>query len=216
MKSLMKVGKSKRPFMAAKYSIMERYKDEGTSQYYYWKEILVHCPNCNEKANINNPVFSAGIPVLQCSNCHYSKERKAETFILKINVNCPNCGIKIENRIGNIKEKKSKVSIKCKNCSETNSFKPRYVEEYEEFDTANGVIEPVFGCELWYWSRFKGESFWATNSEHLNDIKNYVKAKVRVRSGKDYTTMVEKLPKWISNKKNRDAILKLINKLELK
>ena len=54
------------------------------------------------------------------------------------------------------------------------------------------------------------------NLEHLNEIEKYVSAELRKRHLGDYRSMVEKLPRWISSKKNRDDLLKTIGKLKTK
>ncbi|MGB4775795.1 MAG: hypothetical protein WBP45_11525, partial [Daejeonella sp.] len=78
--------------------------------------------------------------------------------------------------------------------------------------------DPVFKLPLWLQAEIKGHLFWAYNRQHLNEIKNYVGSKLRERLIKDYkyTTMVEKLPNFIKDAKNREAIIKLIEKLERK
>ena len=76
--------------------------------------------------------------------------------------------------------------------------------------------DQYFGLDFWYMTNFKSNCFWAYNLDHLNEIEYYVSAEIRKRHLGEYQSMVEKLPKWVSSKKNRDEILNAITKLKSK
>ena len=70
---------------------------------------------------------------------------------------------------------------------------------------------------LWYAQMYQGEHFWALNEEHLAYLENFIAAKLRLRSTYNSGMMlVDKLPQFIKDKKNRDDLLKLISKLREK
>ncbi len=73
-----------------------------------------------------------------------------------------------------------------------------------------------FDCEIWLQASFKNERFWAHNYEHLTYMKQYIGAGLRERNNREFFTLVEKLPSFIKSAKNRDRLLKLIDKLEKK
>jgi hypothetical protein len=73
-----------------------------------------------------------------------------------------------------------------------------------------------FGQELWLQAAFKNEVLWANNYEHLDYMKQYISSGLRERNNRAFFTLVEKLPGFIKSAKNRERLLKLIEKLEKK
>ena len=63
----------------------------------------------------------------------------------------------------------------------------------------------------------KGEIIWAYNQKHLLEIENYVRATLRERTTDRFKmTMVEKLPDFIKSAKNRDEVLKALDRMKNK
>jgi hypothetical protein len=84
---------------------------------------------------------------------------------------------------------------------------------------AKPTVDGFFGEPLWLQVSCGNEVLWAFNLEHLELIENYVSAKLRERrKSEDYgwqnKSLVSRLPKWISAAKNRDVVLKAIQKLK--
>jgi hypothetical protein len=78
-----------------------------------------------------------------------------------------------------------------------------------------------FEYPLWLRIPCCGHELWAHNSDHLRYIESYVSAKHRMRNPNPdatnrNTAMASRFPKWIINAKNRDEILKAIDKLHHK
>lgn len=79
-----------------------------------------------------------------------------------------------------------------------------------------------FGYPLWLLVPCCGHELWAHNLEHLRYIESYVSAKHRMRNPEPNTggirnkTMASSFPKWITDAKNRDEILKCIAGLRTK
>jgi Zn ribbon nucleic-acid-binding protein len=73
-----------------------------------------------------------------------------------------------------------------------------------------------FGATLWYQAPFKKDCFFAYNEAHLHYLEQYIGAKLREHKDRTHFTLLEKLPKFYHEAKNRDALLKLINKLKNK
>ncbi len=73
--------------------------------------------------------------------------------------------------------------------------------------------DPVFGLPLWFQGNVKGDTLWASNQEHLLEIRSYVTARLGERQTMRITTMVEKLPQFIKAAKNREAVLKAIERM---
>lgn len=73
-----------------------------------------------------------------------------------------------------------------------------------------------FNASLWFAGPFKNEVFWAYNPEHLVYLENYIAAKIREHKDREHFTLLEKLPKFYHEAKNRAPLLKLIEKLKEK
>lgn len=84
-------------------------------------------------------------------------------------------------------------------------------------------LDPVFRLALWLQTPCCGETLWAFNGAHVAWLESYVSAMVRQGRplNQDPTmarnaTMASRLPKWIIDAKNRDAVLKGIARLREK
>lgn len=87
-------------------------------------------------------------------------------------------------------------------------------------ETATGDLQMAahgyFGAELWFYAPFKDDVFWAFNFEHLIYLESYISASLREHKDRLHFTLLEKLPKFYHLAKNREALLKLIEKLKNK
>lgn len=73
-----------------------------------------------------------------------------------------------------------------------------------------------FDAEPWFIYPFKNEIFWAYNEAHLEYLENYISAKLREHKDRSHFTLLEKLPKFYHEAKNREPLLKIIEKLKKK
>jgi hypothetical protein len=107
----------------------------------------------------------------------------------------------------------SYINLTCKYCKTVNKVNENwesYVAKYND----SGIIDPAFGLPLWYQGTVKGDIIWAYNLRHLTEIRNYVQATLRERSTDKFKmTMVEKLPDFIKMAKNRDEVLKALQRM---
>lgn len=71
-----------------------------------------------------------------------------------------------------------------------------------------------FGADLWLKHPFKNDVFWAYNEAHLEYLRQYVAADLREHKDRQHYTLLEKLPKFYHEAKNRDPLLKIIEKLK--
>ena len=81
----------------------------------------------------------------------------------------------------------------------------------------NGLIAMAanvfFDSGLWLTATFRNEVFWSYNARHLEYLARYIGASLREHKGREHFTLVEKLPKFYHEAKNRDGLLKVIEKL---
>ncbi len=73
-----------------------------------------------------------------------------------------------------------------------------------------------FEAKLWLEMPFKNDIFWAYNWEHLGYLEEYISAKLREHKDRSHFTLLEKLPKFYHEAKNREGLLKVIAKLKAK
>ncbi|MBV7441600.1 phage terminase large subunit family protein [Weeksellaceae bacterium TAE3-ERU29] len=184
-----------------------RFKDQNWVLGHFTKKILVHCPKCQEKAEIKNPGFGK-TSELFCSHCGLHQKDNRIYYDLYLNIHCPDCGNPINLEHKGIREKKETIRVSCPNCDFVGDYKPKYIK----YSYSSAFVD----TELWLEKDFKGELFFACNYEHLEYLKQYIQAKIRERKDGTYMTMVEKLPQFIKSAKNREGLLKLIKQLEEK
>lgn len=78
--------------------------------------------------------------------------------------------------------------------------------------------DPAFGLALWLQTPCRGRTLWAFNARHLCDLAAFVAATHRV-SGRDAEggmssrTMIASLPRWLILAKNRDDVLRGVERL---
>jgi len=194
----------------------DRYSGPATVKQSYMTEFLVVCPKCKKDAIVKtNSGYVPSEGKLTCYNCMFSETSKELVrYKMIVKRNCDNCGKPIYIEIPNQKTTSKQVTIPCPHCGLSRTFEPRNEAYKLGYKSSGFAIDPIFNLPLWIQAEVKGNLFWAYNKRHLHDIKKYVQARLRERQSKGYTTMVERLPKFIKEAKNRDAILKAIEQLE--
>jgi len=94
----------------------------------------------------------------------------------------------------------------CANCAHFELWKGTQI-------TVGSNVDWYFRLPLWLEIKCGGERLWAYNEKYLELLENYVAAKLRERTTKGRSSFLSKLPKWIKSSKNRDEILRAIEKL---
>ena len=76
-------------------------------------------------------------------------------------------------------------------------------------------VDPWFGVPLWLRADFRGHALWAYNAAHLTELRAFVAAGQRERtpSAGAPMTMLEKLPVWMTSAKNRDDVVRVLDRL---
>lgn len=137
------------------------------------------------------------------------KHKRLSDFADEVWAVCPTCsGKAIATRY--LEEKIARIL--CTTCGYNRSISI-------ELGTKGYVIlsaHDYFNVPLWLSASFKDKTFDAYNGEHLNYLQEYIAAGLRETKDRKFFTMVEKLPKFITSAKNREALLKLIEKLRNK
>lgn len=137
---------------------------------------------------------------------------RLKDFQEEVAVTCPKCEKKAQATV-NFEEKKAKLV--CSHCGfyESKSTLLTHLGFAAHFQTS---ADSYFGADLWYAASFKNDYFFAYNEAHLLYLEQYIGAKLREHKDRSHFTLLEKLPKFYHEAKNREALLKLIEKLKKK
>ncbi len=133
-------------------------------------------------------------------------------FQTQVVVHCPACNAKA---MAVTDQAVHKVRLTCLQCgyNKESSILTKYGSKTME------VIMPAhryFDATLWYRSPFRNDVFMAYNEAHLAYLKEYIGATLREHRDRTHFTLLEKLPKFYHDARNRESLLKLIAKLEKK
>jgi hypothetical protein len=151
-----------------------RFRDTGKTIYAIGHEFLVHCPRCD--------------------NCAQVVPRNGEQGLASTRLVCKKCG---------------------------------YTQDWEgKAMVVGGSFDWYFRLPLWLQTPCCGKILWAYNKEHLDFLENYVKAGLRESFPmKVYETglvmwrnksLASRLPTWMKRAKNRDEVLRGIERLRKK
>lgn len=130
-------------------------------------------------------------------------------FYSEVWVVCPACAKKA---LAKVNIETNTVRLYCLNCG--------YNKEISTKLSPNATImmaaHDYFGASLWLQSSFKNDVFFAYNGAHLDYLERYISANLREHNDRSHFTLLEKLPKFYHEAKNRPRLLKIIAKLKLK
>jgi Zn ribbon nucleic-acid-binding protein len=128
-------------------------------------------------------------------------------FYKAVLVACPACAKKAMATV-NFETKTARLG--CMHCG--------YNKETTTALVKKGSIETAanyyFQAALWLQSPFKNEIFWAYNHNHLAYLERYISAILREHKDRSHFTLLEKLPRFYHEAKNREGLLKIIAKLK--
>jgi len=198
---------------------MERFQDENKWLGSFGDIINIKCPRCSLQAVVKRTFQSQWYyndrRILECKNCYYSLKEVAVKYKAFVDTYCCNNEDKIKFESQLLNEKPDKIKLKCAVCNEVKEFKPK-VEEVSFMLTSDNTVvrEGYFNAEIWYQKEFGKSFFWTYNLEHIHYLERYIKADLRERNnnGSNNGTMISRLPKFVKEAKNRDKLLKIIDK----
>lgn len=75
------------------------------------------------------------------------------------------------------------------------------------------VCDWFFRLPLWLQTPCCGETLWAYNRAHLDELERYVRADLRERLPDRNASLASRLPTWMTSAKNRDEVLRGLARL---
>jgi hypothetical protein len=133
-------------------------------------------------------------------------------FQREVLVECPSCKQKAEAKVD---YENQSARLVCGNCG----YNRDIMTKFPMFGISGNWLVAAhlyFGAELWLKIPFKNDVFWVYHISHLEYLEKYISADLREHKDRSHFTLLEKLPKFYHEAKNRDTLLKLINKLKNK
>ncbi len=140
-------------------------------------------------------------------------------FAKDILVVCPGCEGKALVRTGNFQDMKFEVKdvkITCSGCGYNKALGT--VPMRGKHLIFGAPLDPFFHLPVWLQADFFGQLLWAYNLAHLDFLAEHVGAKLRERNGFQFNvkSVGARLPRWMTSKNNREAVLKAMEKLREK
>jgi hypothetical protein len=79
-----------------------------------------------------------------------------------------------------------------------------------------GPVDWYLGLPVWLQVPCCGQTLWAYNEDHLDFLEAYISADLRERVPGVNSTLASRLPGWMKDAKNRDEVLRGIERLRQK
>lgn len=200
---------------------MERFKDEYGYKYsfgmvtHYGGKVVVHCPKCMKHAYISR---ESNVYVLKCGSCFYS-EMQSEVYKYSARGVCNHCERYFNQEVKDEKKITQKqLNIACPHCHTMNQVPTHRVEDCQwHYNEIRAEEDPIFHLKLYYLDYFRGKPVWAVNREHLNYLISYTSAYLREKPAYGVKrTASHSIPKYMKESKNRESIVKILQKLQNK
>ncbi len=195
---------------------MHRFSDKGTYNESFQSEIAVVCPKCKKQARViaDGSRWTAKNIKVVCNSCGFHDSNKNGSWygptVGVIKRRCYQSGRWLNKTIKGPKHSYEQ-KLTCPGC------KCEMIENIIWYKSSSiGACDPYFGLKLWFVGNIKGNEFWAYNREHLEFINNYVHAKIRIREPNKNSSLTSRLPNWLLSSKNRQTVLKEINRMQKK
>jgi hypothetical protein len=163
----------------------DRFVDDGRTIYDFGDHFLVRCPRCSRRAEVLAP--------LNVSRAGLFDPRR---FV------CAHCGY-VRDWTGHVP---GEVFM-------------RNGEWCQRPDRRAGIsiegpFDWYFGLPFWLQTPCCGHVLWAYNSRHLSFLRHYVSADLREQLVVKNKSLANSLPTWMKTAKNRDAVLKGLDRLD--
>ena len=159
-----------------------------------------------------------------------SYQKTLDEFMHVVHVVCPSCeGHAIVRNPTQSPERniESLIRVICTSCGYNKRLdeKPNSVllssphkNIIGKFQIVGAPVDPYFHLPVWLTINCCDNILWAYNYEHLEFLRAHADAKLRERNLEEMSnrSLGSRLPRWMTSKKNREAVLKAIEQLKNK
>jgi Zn ribbon nucleic-acid-binding protein len=132
---------------------------------------------------------------------------RIDDFQHEVWVHCPNCQ---KQAVARVFEEYKTARLTCLHCAYGKELPTLFRSaSFGVYQIKQGA-HAYFQASLWFEAPFKGNQFWAYNPEHLDYLEKYIAATLREHKNREHFTLLEKLPRFYHEAKNRNGLLKII------
>lgn len=178
--------------------------------------ISVSCPNCGREAILKQANNSY---LLSCRHCHISEIRSLVSEVKAAKGCCKNCARWFNIKLPLWQNSYPFVKISCPYCQQ--------MQTAQTFPVGTEYHSPLEGLSLYFIEDFRKNKVWALNREHLSYLISYISADLREKYSYVYLRQEsalyygaagqsQHLPRFMKSAKNREALLKILKRLEKK
>lgn len=181
--------------------------------------ICVTCPRCGGMGLVT---AKNGQDRFQCTRCGHRETKQRSGFRCRVQNLCHSCGRYYSVSILDRRQQTFPVlRVPCPHCG---YVMPGRVEKtgqpvwYGGDGTLREGQDPIFGFDLWFRTDFDGKPVWALNREHLAYLIGYLSAKLREApvNSPGLRTQADMLPAFMKKAKNRERLVRKLQKLQQK
>lgn len=197
-----------------------KFIDRGHTLYHFADRIYVQCPGERGPGVIQGKadyhfLQSARLTALQGT---FHKSWDGRTWFgpvfARLNHFCPHCGLTFQAPV--IEREKIDAHLPaqfdhaCESCGKRSQIPLTWFRG----DISQPGLDPFFGLPLLLRGMVKDHVMWFFNRAHLDYVRDYVKADLRERIQPGKWSMITRLPGWVKEGKNRDRILRVMQRIE--
>ena len=195
-----------------------RHRDRATPLAAFADEVLVRCRRCDAPGCVRvswQPYRWHG--TFKCVRCELALDLATRDWVGPLVYRghraCGYCGHRwlapqVQEH-GYPPARHTHVEMQCPACAKRSAVP---VKAHPLFP-ADHAIDPHFGHPLRLVMPTRHGVVWAYNARHLIELRAYVSALLRERRGSTNRSMISRLPRWIKLARNRESVLKALDKL---
>lgn len=195
-----------------------RHRDRGAPLAGYADDVLVRCRRCDAPGRVQvswRPYAWHGS--FHCARCGLALDLAKRDWVGPLvyvgHRACGHCGHRwLAPRVEEhafLHARHTHVDMQCPACRKLSAVP---VKAHPLFP-ADHAIDPHFGHPLQLVESTRHGVVWAYNARHLVELRAYVSALLRERRGSTNRSLLSRLPRWIKLAKNREAVLKALDRL---
>ena len=201
-----------------------RFNDVPYHTFSFLSDMIVVCPKCS-KAGVVRFDRKKNIALFQCESCYTKKETvSGGNYAFEVTAQCTTTGKYFQISMPNDKIHGPKLRVKCPYCKESviGNVSDIMDSQYVIFEDIRHAEDPYFHYPFYFQASYRGKIIWALNREHLQYLIGYLTADIRTVQSDFYETyktmrsQSDMLPAFMKAAKNRDGIVKLLTKLQMK
>ena len=189
----------------------KRYRASALRWYDYADHFWVKCPECDQAASIELPfAFNTQKAIVKCRSCFWHTDYETRLrYEPAAGGRCTVCCAKLAKPSISLPKPNKSTFLLCKSCKAANHVF-RWEKTFKKYGN-KGARDPIFGLLLYFIAEISNQTFWIINLKHLETLLAYLEANLRQKPLVSYNmTLVEKLPKFIIEARNRDKIISIL------